>query len=254
MQTRVGYALIAFAMAALTACDAPVHSVQAASAGPVEPVLKTVIDLRDLKHMPDAYAWFDFRPNVRKLILAGAPETQHIAILWYTTQDGGVGLHYHANTESVYVIDGTQTDAKGVYPSGSVYFNPPGSGHQITKSTGFFLLAYASPPDFTKTALISEYTPVRIDTLGAEPTFTSSVYTVPLDPKGGMKAQMTELKPSEAYVFNGNYVLVVRGSCVVDGITHGPSKLVAAKTVVPQPYQISNAANSSSCVTLGVSF
>ena len=55
----------------------------------------------------------DFRPNVQKLILAGAPETEHIAILWYTVTDGGVGLHYHAKTESVYVIDGTQTDAKG---------------------------------------------------------------------------------------------------------------------------------------------
>jgi len=114
----------------------------------------TVLDLNDLKANPTPYSWFDFKPNVEKLILAGAADSQHVAILWYTTPDGGVGLHYHAKTESVYVIDGTQTDAKGVYPTGTVYFNPPGSGHQITNSTGFFILAYAAPPDFTSTSLI----------------------------------------------------------------------------------------------------
>ena len=75
----------------------------------------TVLDLDDVKTNPTSYEWFDFKPNVKKLILAGAAETQHIAILWYTITEGGVALHYHAKTESVYVIDGTQTDDKGVY-------------------------------------------------------------------------------------------------------------------------------------------
>jgi hypothetical protein len=245
----------------MTGCDAPERSgssTQDAAVRNVEPALKTVIDLRDLPAMPDAYAWVDFRPNVKKLILAGVPESKHVAILWYTTQDGGVGLHYHANTESVYVIDGSQTDAKGVYPSGSVYFNPPNSGHQITKSHGFFLLAYASPPDFAKTALIGEYTPVRIDTLSAElfPRKGNdvSVYTVPLDPNGGMKAQLTEAQSTAELTYTGNYVLVVRGSCVIDGITHGPSKLVVTKTVERQQFKIARAAVSGSCSTLGVSF
>lgn len=228
-----------------------------------EGALKTVIDLRDLKMMPDAYEWFEFRPQVKKLILAGAAEGKHVAILWYTTADGGVGLHYHAKTESVYVIDGTQTDAKGVYPTGSIYFNPPGSGHQITRSSGFFILAYASPPNFSNTAAIGEYTPLRIDTAAKELTSTYAfakqsdgvfVYALPLDASGGMKAQLMELKPAAATTYSGNYVLVLRGSCVVDGITHGPSKLVVAKGVEPQRYELASAANSSSCVTLGVSF
>jgi hypothetical protein len=103
-----------------------------------------VLDVNDVAANPAPYAWFDFRPNVQKLILAGAPETQHIAILWYTVVDGAVGLHYHAKTESVYVIDGTQTDAKGTYTDGTVYFNPPTSGHAISASSGFFLLASAA--------------------------------------------------------------------------------------------------------------
>src|SRR5438477_9009940 len=124
----------------------------------------TVLDLDDVKTNPGPYDWFDFRPNVKKLVLAGVPESEHVAILWYTITDGAVGLHYHAKTESVFVIDGTQTDGKGVYPTGTVYFNPPGSGHEIMHSSGFFLLAYAAPPDFANTSLIGEYTPIRIDT------------------------------------------------------------------------------------------
>ncbi|HTV22992.1 MAG TPA: cupin domain-containing protein, partial [Polyangiaceae bacterium] len=96
---------------------------------------KTVLDLVDVKSNPENYEWFDFRPNVKKLILSGAAETEHVAILWYTVVDGSVGLHLHSKTESVYVIDGTQTDAKGVYPTGTVYFNPPGSGHAISDSS-----------------------------------------------------------------------------------------------------------------------
>src|SRR6478752_7846847 len=132
----------------------------------------TITDLNDVSTKPDSYDWFDFKPNIKKLILAGAAETQHIAVLWYTVTDGGVALHYHAKTESVYVIHGTQTDAKGVYTDGTVYFNPPGSGHQITDSSGFFLLAYAAPPDFANTGLIEAYEPVRIDTTDANLTTT----------------------------------------------------------------------------------
>jgi len=114
-------------------------SVPACSAAEDDPIaepeavvpLTAKLDLADVKTNPGAYEWFDFRPNVLKLILAGAAETEHIAILWYTLTDGAVGLHYHSMTESVYVIDGTQTDGKGSYPTGSVYFNPPAA---VTRS------------------------------------------------------------------------------------------------------------------------
>jgi hypothetical protein len=226
------------------------------------PTVKTVLDLQDVKAHPEKYEWFDFRPNVKKLILAGAAETKHIAILWYTTPDGGVGLHYHANTESVYVIDGTQTDAKGSYPSGTAYFNPPGSGHQITKSSGFFILAYASPPDFANTSAIGEYTPVRLDTtpaaLSSAYEFVPkgkgvATYSVPLDAKGGMTAELTQLKAASSYKYKGNYVLVLAGECTIDGTKHGPSQLVVTKAVEPLPYKLA-AAEGGSCTTLNVSF
>ena len=121
-----------------------------------------IIDLKELIANPKKYDFFTFRPNLEKLILSGVADSKHISILWYTIPNGSVGLHYHSMTESVYTIDGTQTDAKGVYPTGSLYFNPPESGHKITNSTGFFILAYASPPDFSNTDKIKPYTPVQM--------------------------------------------------------------------------------------------
>jgi hypothetical protein len=222
----------------------------------------SVLDLGDVKANPSDYEFGDFKPNVQKLILAGAADTQHVAILWYTVMDGGVGLHYHAKTESVYVIDGTQTDAKGVYPTGTVYFNPPGSGHQITESSGFFLLAYAAPPDFASTDLIGEYTPIRIDTdaddLTSDYPFEESktgvrTFAPALDSAGGMSAEFIDTTSSKAYDYTGNYVLVVKGSCDIEGMTLGEDMLVVSKTIEAQPYGVT-ASKGSSCLALGVSF
>jgi hypothetical protein len=222
----------------------------------------TVLDLNDVKTRPETYTWFDFKPNVKKLILAGDANTQHIAILWYTVIDGGVGLHYHSKTESVYVIDGTQTDAKGVYADGTVYFNPPGSGHQITDSSGFFLLAYAAPPDFVNTNLIEAYDPIRIDTTAANLTTTLGfaeqavgirAYAVPLAATGGLAAALLETTSPNSYGYLGNYLLVLQGSCDINGVTLSQGKLVVAKELAPQPYQLS-ASSGSTCLAMGVSF
>jgi hypothetical protein len=222
----------------------------------------TALDLTDVKTNPDDYDWFDFRPNVLKLILAGAAETEHVAILWYTVTDGAVGLHYHSKTESVYVIDGTQTDGKGMYPTGTVYFNPPGSGHALSDSSGFFLLAYASPPDFTKTDEIEEYTPIRIDTEAAdlksayefeEAAEGVLTYAVPLDDEGGMSAAFIETTSPDDYEYEGNYLLVIEGSCDIDGVTYEEDMLVVAKTVTPQAFAIA-ASDSDPCLAMGISF
>jgi hypothetical protein len=176
--------------------------------------------------------------------------------------DGGVNLHYHAKTESVYVIDGTQTDAKGVYPTGTVYFNPPGSGHQITNSSGFFILAYASPPDFANTDQIGEYMPVRID--AADPELTEvytfeeeergvRIFNPALDGMGGLSAEFLEITSSGKYVFEGNYLLVLEGSCDIQGVACAKNTLVVAETLEPESYAVT-ASGDSSCLALGVSF
>lgn len=222
----------------------------------------TIVDLNALTANPNNYDFFTFRPNLEKLILSGAADTEHISILWYTIPDGSVGLHYHSMTESVYTINGTQTDAKGVYPTGSLYFNPPGSGHQISNSTGFFILAYASPPDFTKTNLIQNYTPVQINTadLDLETLYPfqavqdgDSVYNIPLSPQGGMSSMFIRITSSQDYEYTGNYLLVLRGSCTIDGKAFSKNMLVVATPIKPQSYAVSSAAGNS-CLALGLSF
>jgi hypothetical protein len=222
----------------------------------------TIVDLNDLTANPSNYDFFTFRPNLEKLILSGEADTEHISILWYTIPDGSVGLHYHAMTESVYTIDGTQTDAEGIYPTGSVYFNPPGSGHQVSDSTGFFLLAYAAPPDFANTALIEDYTPVQINT--ADPDLETayafvdkqagvSVYDVPLVPEGGITSAFIKTTSSTDYEYTGNYLLVLDGSCSIDGTPFGEKMLVVATTTEPQTYNLS-VPEGGSCLALGLSF
>jgi len=227
-----------------------------------DPSAKMMLDLADVAANPDDYEWFDFRPNLKKLILAGAAETEHIAILWYMVEDGGVALHYHAKTESVYVIDGTQTDAKGTYETGTVYFNPPGSGHAVTDSSGFFLLAYAAPPDFMGTDMIEEYTPVKLDT--EDPEFTTDnsfeeagegveTFAPELDSEGGMSAEFIETASADAYDYEGNYVLVLDGSCEIDGDTYTEDMLVVTEGIAPIAFTVSATA-ASTCLALGVSF
>ncbi|MET0790673.1 MAG: cupin domain-containing protein [Polyangiaceae bacterium] len=226
---------------------------------PTPVVSSTVLDLDDVTSNTGAYDWFDFKPGIQKLILAGTADAKHIAILWYTEQDGGVALHYHSQTESVYVIDGTQTDAKGTYPTGTVYFNPPGSGHQVTDSTGFFLLAYAAPPDFASTDLIGEYTPIRIDTADLagyefdERQTGVKTFSPPLDSEGGLSAAFIETTSASAFTYTGNYLLVIQGSCKIDGAAYGEKQLLVAKAVTPLAYEISTPKDAS-CLALGVSF
>ncbi|WP_103668031.1 cupin domain-containing protein [Pseudanabaena sp. BC1403] len=221
-----------------------------------------IIDLKELIANPKKYDFFTFRPNLEKLILSGTADSKHISILWYTIPNGSVGLHYHSMTESVYTIDGTQTDAKGVYPTGSLYFNPPESGHKITNSTGFFILAYASPPDFSNTDKIKPYTPVQINTadpdLERNHTFNYSqagvkVYDVPVDPKGGMSSKIIKSTSLIRYKYLGNYLLVLKGSCNINGKIFGKDMLVVAKTIETQSYSLS-ATSDNSCLALGLSF
>ncbi len=254
--------LLSLGLGALAAAGATTCSSSTDTSGSQTLSASTVLDLKKLKVEPAGYEWFDFRPNVKKLILAGKAETEHVAILWYTVSDGAVGLHYHGKTESVYVIDGSQTDAKGVYPTETVYFNPPGSGHEIMKSSGFFILAYASPPDFAKTNLIGAYTPVRIDTnapdLSTALAFVDNkpgvrVYTVPLDAGGGMSAELVELKAAASHGVKGNYLLVLAGTCEVAGTSFSEDTLIVPKTTVPQAFTVA-APKTGTCLAMNVSF
>ena len=156
-------------------------------------------------------------------------------------------------------MNGTQADIKGVYPTGSVYFNPPGSGHSVWDSSGFFLLAYAAPPDFANTDLITDYSPVIIDTMeetGNMTTVTTLVadnghteYEVPLDETGGMSAAFIEVKDTP-HTYEGNYVLILKGPCMVNDKEYDEQMLIVAKGIPTISFEL----KGSECKVLGVAF
>ena len=176
----------------------------------------------------------------------------------------------------IAAISGSQADFKGVYPTGSMYFNPPGSGHSVWNSTGFFLLTYAAPPDFVNTDLIDEtYTPVIINTSdeedGGNITETTTtmenkenvpytMYEIPLDPLGGMSAAFYEIpdgsSPLLPVTYEGHFVLVLRGSCVIGPAEEifGEQMLIVAKQVQSKETFVITNEDGNDCMVMGVAF
>ncbi|MET0285846.1 MAG: cupin domain-containing protein [Polyangiales bacterium] len=208
----------------------------------------TVIELAKLRADPASFAWFQFKPGVKKLILSGTPESRHVSVLWYTADDGKPGavpLHYHAKTESIFVIDGAQADPKGKYERGSFYFNPPGSGHDVFDSAGLFLLSYAAPPDFKKTDAIGPYEPLLV---GADYSKVS-LAELPLSSDGGMSARF--VKPTTASAVAANVLLVLEGACTIAGQPLAKDTLVVTKSTDPATYAIAPGAD---CLLFTLSF
>ena len=76
---------------------------------------------------------------------------------------------------------------------------------------------------------------------------------VPLQEAGGLDAELIETSSSTPYAYEGNYLLVLEGSCDVEGVPLAEGMLVVARTVVPEAYRVRAAADSA-CLALGVSF
>jgi hypothetical protein len=216
-----------------------------------------VIELAKLRTDTANHDWFDFKPGVKKLILSGTPDSRHVSVLWYfETKPGAVPMHYHAKTESIFVIDGAQSDGKGQYAKGSFYFNPPGSGHQISDSSGLFLLSYAAPADFKNVANIKPYENVTVSPdyskLPLAPCDDSSLcYAPALAADGGMQGRFVKLQGTPA-TLTLNVLLVLQGSCVVAGKTLPADTLVVRKSTEPGTYQV--AATGGECLLYAMAF
>lgn len=219
-----------------------------------------VLDLEQMRTDTEGYDWFDFKPGVKKLILSGTPATRHVSVLWYWYDDqpGKVPLHYHAQTESIYVIDGSQADAKGVYPRGAFYFNPPSSGHDIFDSHGLFLLSYAAPPDFTRTAEIQPYENQVVSADYGELVLVtcadgSQCYTPALDASGGMASRFTKLTKARQITMAANVLLVLEGECVVETQTYAAGTLLVAQAEQPLNYWLTGS-KGNGCLLFSLTF
>lgn len=104
-------------------------------------VLKTILDggWSDLEFEP-------FKPGISiHWLLKGEPA---IALLKY--QPGASApLHSHPAAETVFMLEGAQSDANGVYSAGDFVVNHQGSTHEVFSEHGCVaLLQWAKPVQF----------------------------------------------------------------------------------------------------------
>lgn len=78
-----------------------------------------------------------FREGVEvHYIKRGAPA---VAILRYAP-GAKVPLHLHTGLETIFVLDGVQSDEHGDYGKGSLVLNPQGTTHSVWSKTGCAVL------------------------------------------------------------------------------------------------------------------
>jgi len=85
-------------------------------------------------------AFAPFRPGVEmcKLVDGGA-DAASVAVLRYAP-GASVPRHLHQGLESVLVLEGSQSDEKGCYRSGSIVFNEAGTEHSVWSEEGCVVL------------------------------------------------------------------------------------------------------------------
>ncbi|OWU84389.1 allophanate hydrolase [Oceanicola sp. 22II-s10i] len=79
----------------------------------------------------------------------GAPR---VALLRYAA-GARAPLHRHPGLETVLVLEGSQTDENGHYPTGSFVLNPPGTQHSVWSDEGcVVLIQWTEPVVFLESA------------------------------------------------------------------------------------------------------
>ncbi|WOD40614.1 cupin domain-containing protein [Nodosilinea sp. E11] len=90
--------------------------------------------------------WQPFRSGVDiHRLYPAEPDGAAAALLRY--QPGAsVPRHLHTGFEHIFVLSGSQTDANGTYPAGTLVVNPPGTRHTVSSSEGCIVLAIWAKP------------------------------------------------------------------------------------------------------------
>lgn len=87
-----------------------------------------------------------FRPGIDvHWLMIGETSEPTVAVLKYAP-GARVPRHRHVGLETIIVIDGTQSDENGDYPSGTVVLNPPGSEHSVWTAQGCVVLIQWDKP------------------------------------------------------------------------------------------------------------
>lgn len=98
---------------------------------------------------PEWLDWQPLRPGIDFHALYGQPGQGPAAALLRYAPGASIPLHRHLGHEHILVLEGSQRDANGVYPAGTLLVSPPGSCHAVTSEEGCLVLAiWAGPLDF----------------------------------------------------------------------------------------------------------
>ncbi|MGR3367894.1 MAG: cupin domain-containing protein [Sagittula sp.] len=87
-----------------------------------------------------------FRDGIEMCTIAeGTPQ---VALLRYEP-GAAAPRHRHSGMETVLVLDGSQSDENGHYPTGSLVLNPEGSVHTVRSDEGcVVLIQWTKPVEF----------------------------------------------------------------------------------------------------------
>jgi predicted ChrR family anti-sigma factor len=90
---------------------------------------------------PSKVQWEPFHQGVRICRLQGDPASAPAAALLMYEAGASVPRHTHQGWEYILVLSGSQEDEHGVYESGTLKVNSPGSSHNVSSSQGCVVLA-----------------------------------------------------------------------------------------------------------------
>lgn len=103
-------------------------------------------DLLQYAAEPDRLSWETLRPGVQFHALYGAPGAGPAAALLRYAPGALVPEHRHTDYEHILVLHGSQHDADGHYPAGTLLVSPPDSRHAVASDEGCVVLAIWSAP------------------------------------------------------------------------------------------------------------
>ena len=98
---------------------------------------RRVFDLEALAAGKEFVPW---REGVEICRLYGDEKVERAAAMLRYAPNAEVPLHEHEGYEHIFVLEGAQEDASGVYRAGSMVVNPPGTRHRVRSPEGCTVL------------------------------------------------------------------------------------------------------------------
>jgi anti-sigma factor ChrR (cupin superfamily) len=90
--------------------------------------------------------WTPWREGVDICRLYGDGDTGPAAALLRYAPHAEVPLHEHSGYEHIFVLSGSQEDARGVYRAGTMVLNQPGTRHRVRSPEGCTVLVVWTRP------------------------------------------------------------------------------------------------------------